>query len=163
CSRRWWQSAPPSWGPIISTRSAAGATWRRCMDGRGTSPWPSHSTRKCWRLAPPSWGPNTPTPSPPSSSWPRSTHGTPSTPRLYLWHHKHAPAEALFKELVASRTAKLGADHRDTLNAQHELAWLYRSMRKFDQSIPLLENILTRRKAKYGPDDPDALDAQSDL
>ena len=48
-------------------------------------------------------------------------------------------AEALYKQLLQVRTAKLGADHPDTLATKNDLAGLYRSMNNPDRSIPLLK------------------------
>ncbi|MEX2119870.1 MAG: tetratricopeptide repeat protein, partial [Pirellulales bacterium] len=67
----------------------------------------------------------------------------------------YADAEPLYKEVLAIRTAKLGADHADTILSGDSLALLYWSMKKLDQSIPLLEENLERRKAELDPDDPE--------
>jgi tetratricopeptide (TPR) repeat protein len=69
----------------------------------------------------------------------------------------YADAEPLYKEVLAIRTAKLGADHLDTILSRDSLALLYWSMKKLDQSIPLLEENLERRKAELDPDDPEML------
>src|SRR5262249_53940922 len=60
-------------------------------------------------------------------------------------------------------TARLGADHADTLTSQHHLAMLYWSMKKLEQSIPLFEELLKRRKASFDPDHPVTLATQADL
>src|SRR5262249_47961504 len=72
-------------------------------------------------------------------------------------------SEALYKELLAIHTAKLGVGDRATLLAQLDLASLYRLRKKFDQSIPLLEETLKLNKVNFGPDHPDTLDAQFNL
>ncbi|MEX2560603.1 MAG: serine/threonine-protein kinase, partial [Pirellulales bacterium] len=69
----------------------------------------------------------------------------------------YGAAEPLYKEVLAIRTAKLGADHADTIRSRDSLALLYWSMKKLDQSIPLLEENLERRKAELDPDDPEML------
>ena len=48
-------------------------------------------------------------------------------------------AEALYKQLLQVRTAKLGVDHPETLATKNDLAGLYRSMKKPDRSMPLLK------------------------
>src|SRR5262249_14507490 len=62
-----------------------------------------------------------------------------------------------------SRTATLGPGHFQTLYSKINLAGLYRSQNKLNQSIPLLEE--TFRTAKLHPDCPDSLTlgAQADL
>ncbi|MEX2118185.1 MAG: tetratricopeptide repeat protein, partial [Pirellulales bacterium] len=75
----------------------------------------------------------------------------------------YADAEPLYKEVLAIRTAKLGADHADTILSGDSLALLYWSMKKLDQSIPLLEENLELRKAELPPDDPEMLGRQVTL
>jgi non-specific serine/threonine protein kinase/serine/threonine-protein kinase len=69
-------------------------------------------------------------------------------------------AEPLYKHVLARRTSKLGSDHPETLDRQHDLANLYRYMKKFEQAIPLLEDALKRSKAI---EHPATLRMQADL
>lgn len=75
----------------------------------------------------------------------------------------HAGAEPLYEEALAVRTARLGADHPDTLDIQHRLAMLYWSTKKLDKSIPLFEETLKRRKNLFASDDALTLAIQADL
>jgi tetratricopeptide (TPR) repeat protein len=72
----------------------------------------------------------------------------------------YAAAEPLYIEVMATRTAKLGAEHPDTMLSRDNLAALQRLMKKFDQMIPLLEESLSMRKAQLGPDHPELLGRQ---
>lgn len=52
---------------------------------------------------------------------------------LYHTQRKFALAEPLYKDVLAVRTAKLGADDPDTIVSQDRLAIVYRSKKKLDQ------------------------------
>ena len=61
------------------------------------------------------------------------------------------------------RTAKLGADHPDTLDSQNSLALAYWAAGQNDRAIPMLERTVAARSAKLGPDHPDTLISQNNL
>src|SRR5262249_23160903 len=76
---------------------------------------------------------------------------------LYMSQGKHAQAEALYKEVLEVKTAKLGADHPATLLAKNDLAALYWRMKKLDRSIPLFEEGVEQQQKKQGAEHPDTL------
>jgi eukaryotic-like serine/threonine-protein kinase len=64
---------------------------------------------------------------------------------------------------VALRTAKLGSDHRETLESEDRLASLYRLQRKYEQAEQLFLKVLQRRAAQLGPDHGDSLSTKNNL
>jgi tetratricopeptide (TPR) repeat protein len=77
--------------------------------------------------------------------------------------NKYDLAEPLFQQVLAIRTAKLGAEHQDTLAAKIHLLKLYRSQGKYALAEPLLAEVVAFRTAKLGADDRDTLQSQSEL
>ncbi len=69
----------------------------------------------------------------------------------------------LFIKARATRTAKLGADHPDTLISMNNLALGYSDAGKLDQALPLLEETLKLTKAKLGTDHPNTLTTMGNL
>jgi tetratricopeptide (TPR) repeat protein len=63
----------------------------------------------------------------------------------------------------ATRQAKLGPDHPDTLTSMNNLAAGYRDAGKLDLALSLLEETLKLTKAKLGPDHPDTLISMRNL
>jgi len=63
----------------------------------------------------------------------------------------------------ATREAKLGSDHPDTLASMNSLAASYLDAGKLDQALPLFEETLRLRKTKLGPDHPDTLTSMNSL
>jgi tetratricopeptide (TPR) repeat protein len=82
---------------------------------------------------------------------------------LYWVQGQYARAETLFKEALASRTAKLGADHPDTLTTKNNLAGLYWSRGQYTRVEPLIKEIVEARTAKLGADHPHTLTAKNNL
>jgi tetratricopeptide (TPR) repeat protein len=72
-------------------------------------------------------------------------------------------AETLCQEVLAIRTAKLRADHLDTLTSKHLLATLYRVEEKYALAETLFKEVLAIRTAKLGADHPDTLTSQHNL
>jgi hypothetical protein len=71
---------------------------------------------------------------------------------LYLAQGKYALAEPLSQEVVAVRTAKLGAEHPDTLTSRHHLADLYQRQGNFALAEALYKDVLAIRTTKLGTD-----------
>ncbi len=69
----------------------------------------------------------------------------------------------LFEQTLASRAAKLGADHLDTLASRNDLAVAYKTSGRLDLAIPLFEQTLASRTAALGADHPDTLISQNNL
>ena len=69
----------------------------------------------------------------------------------------------LFEEASRLMKAKLGPEHRYTVNAPNLLAQTYRDTGRLDRAIPLLEEILTRTRAKLGGDHLETLMASNEL
>ena len=65
-----------------------------------------------------------------------------------------AKAEALFQEVVKSRTAKLGVDHPDTLTTKHNLALLYQAGKRYDLAESLFLEVVEASRRKLGPGHP---------
>ena len=59
--------------------------------------------------------------------------------------------------------AKLGPDHRETLDCMNGLAWCYADLGKFDKAIAILKQRLERQESQLGPDDPGTIRALRDL
>jgi len=69
----------------------------------------------------------------------------------------NADAEPLYQEVLAIRIARLGADHSDTILPRDGLARIYRSLKKPDRSITLLEESLRLRMTELDRDHPEIL------
>jgi tetratricopeptide (TPR) repeat protein len=69
----------------------------------------------------------------------------------------------LYGRALEMMKAKLGPDHRETLNMMLNLAAAYRGTDRLDQALPLYEQILELRRKKLGPDHPDTLISVNDL
>jgi len=69
----------------------------------------------------------------------------------------------LFAKARATATAKLGADHADTLTSMNNLANGYGAAGKLDLALPLYEQTLKLRTAKLGADHPDTLTSMANL
>jgi hypothetical protein len=63
----------------------------------------------------------------------------------------------LFREVVEARTAKLGADHPDTLTTRNNLALTYQSRKRCDLAEPLFREVVEDSRRKLGPTHPDTL------
>jgi tetratricopeptide (TPR) repeat protein len=64
------------------------------------------------------------------------------------------------KEVLAIRTANLGANHLDTLASKHLLATLCLAEEKYALAETLFKDVLAIRTAKLGADHPDTLTSQ---
>jgi tetratricopeptide (TPR) repeat protein len=80
-----------------------------------------------------------------------------------MTQRKYPEAETLFQEVLKGRTAKLGADHLDTITTRHDLAVLYWLTKRLDRSIPLFEEVVKQRKKKLGTLDPKTVIALANL
>jgi tetratricopeptide (TPR) repeat protein len=56
---------------------------------------------------------------------------------------------------VEARTAKLGADHPDTLTSKNNLALLYQAQNRHDLAEPLFREVVEGSRQKLGPTHPD--------
>jgi tetratricopeptide (TPR) repeat protein len=75
------------------------------------------------------------------------------------------PSQALilFEKARATRAARLGPDHPDTLRSMNNLAEGYQAAGKLDLALPLYEETLKLQRAKLGPDHPDTLISMGSL
>ena len=69
----------------------------------------------------------------------------------------------LFEKELATRTAKQGADHPDTLTSMGNLALGYLIIGKLDLALPLYEETLKLKQAKLGADHPFTLTSMGNL
>ena len=69
----------------------------------------------------------------------------------------------LLEETLRLMTAKLGADHPDTLESMNNLAQCYEAVGKMDKALPLLEETLRLTTAKQGADHPNTLTSMNNL
>ena len=69
----------------------------------------------------------------------------------------------LFAWWLAARTAKLGANHLDTVATKHNLASLYLAEEKYAPAEALYKEVLALRTAKLGADHPDTLTSKNEL
>ncbi len=74
-----------------------------------------------------------------------------------------AKAAALFEKARATRAARLGPDHPDTLTSLRHLAGSYDKIGRRDEALRLREQALARAKAKLGPDHPNTIWSMADL
>src|SRR5207248_1182109 len=81
----------------------------------------------------------------------------------YQTQGKIAQAEPLYREVLKVRTARLGANHPDTLAIKNNLAAICQSLGHPDQAEPLLEELLASCIATLGADHPDTLITQNKL
>jgi tetratricopeptide (TPR) repeat protein len=65
--------------------------------------------------------------------------------------------------VLAACTAKLGADHPNTLATKNNLAALYNAQRKYDQAESLYKEALDGQSAKLRADHPDTLASKINL
>ena len=72
-------------------------------------------------------------------------------------------AVEVLEKARATRKAKLGPDHPDTLSSMNSLAAGYQNAGKLDKALPLYEETLALMKAKLGPDHPDTLTSMNNL
>ncbi len=72
-------------------------------------------------------------------------------------------AIVLLEKARATRQAKLGPEHLDTLCSMNELALAYQHAGKRDLALPLLEESLKLFKAKLGAEHPDTLTSMNNL
>jgi serine/threonine protein kinase len=81
------------------------------------------------------------------------------------YHYLGEPALAIrqLTRALELRTAKLGADHPDTLLTQNDLALAYRDAGRWNRAIPLFERTLEVETARLGADHPRTLLTQNNL
>jgi serine/threonine protein kinase len=72
-------------------------------------------------------------------------------------------AVEVLRKAVATREAKLGPDHRDTLESMNCLAVAYRESGQFAKAVLLHAETLEKRKAKLAPDHPTTLGSMNNL
>jgi tetratricopeptide (TPR) repeat protein len=78
------------------------------------------------------------------------------------WYQGHlADAERIYTELIASLTRRLGANHRDTLKAEYDLATTYAQQKQLEKAVVALQIVLDRQRRAFGPDDLDASKAST--
>jgi len=76
---------------------------------------------------------------------------------------EYADAIPHAEQAVALRTAKLGEEHRDTLNAAHKLGMYSKYHGSLDDAERLYAQTLEARRRVLGNEDPDTLESISDL
>jgi tetratricopeptide (TPR) repeat protein len=76
---------------------------------------------------------------------------------------KYDQAETLLREVLRTRTAVNGPDHRDTLGSKFMLGSLYRAQRKYDQAVPMLQEVVAASKTSRGEGHPYTLGAEHQL
>jgi tetratricopeptide (TPR) repeat protein len=82
---------------------------------------------------------------------------------LYEKQGEYASAEPLLVQALEGYRQKLGADHPQTLTAQHKLAELYRATGEEARAEPLHTGILEARRRTLGKDDPEVAVALAQL
>lgn len=76
---------------------------------------------------------------------------------------EYEQAITLFTRAGDTRSARLGADHPDTLHSMSNLAVGYMVTEKLDKAVPLFEKTLQLRKAVLGADHPNTLSSMNNL
>lgn len=72
-------------------------------------------------------------------------------------------AEALFRDVLESRTAVLGAEHPDTLKSMAKLALAYHAQSRFQESKELGLRAMEGQKRVLGEEDPETLSTMGHL
>jgi serine/threonine protein kinase len=72
-------------------------------------------------------------------------------------------AVEVFQKALATRKAKLGPDHPDTLASMDNLACAYLTSGQLAAAVPLFEETLVKRKARLGSDHSDTLGSMNNL
>jgi len=75
----------------------------------------------------------------------------------YLGLGHAAEAEVLFTKALATRKARLGTDHPDTLGSMNSQALAYEAAGKLPQAVERFEQLRDVQVRKLGPEDPDTL------
>jgi tetratricopeptide (TPR) repeat protein len=73
---------------------------------------------------------------------------------VYCDQWKFAPAEPLYEEVLASRTAAWGPDHPNTIIAAWNPAILYRCLKQPERGVPVLQQALARAEDTRHPFTP---------
>ncbi len=81
----------------------------------------------------------------------------------YLALGRYAEAQQHLERSVQLRTARLGADHPDTMTSKNDLAELYQVQGHYAKAETLIKEVLEVRTAKLGADHPDTLTAKNHL
>jgi tetratricopeptide (TPR) repeat protein len=76
---------------------------------------------------------------------------------------RYPEAQQHLERALRLRTAKLGADHPDTLTSKSDLAILYWSQGQYAKAEPLFKEVLQGQTAKLGAEHPETLASKSDL
>jgi hypothetical protein len=76
---------------------------------------------------------------------------------------RYEEAEALFREVLEARTAKLGGDHPDTLTTRYHMALLYQAMGRYGLAEPLFREVVEDSRRKLGPVHPDTVQRTQSL
>jgi tetratricopeptide (TPR) repeat protein len=76
---------------------------------------------------------------------------------------QHEPARQLAALMMADNTARLGADHPDTLESAYLLTSSLMSLGAYELALPIAEDTYQRRRSALGPDHPDTLNAANSL
>ncbi len=71
---------------------------------------------------------------------------------LYRYRGQYDQAEALFKEVLAARTANLGAGNPETFRSKNNLAWVYQAQGQFAKAEPLLRELVELYQQKAAVD-----------
>jgi serine/threonine protein kinase/tetratricopeptide (TPR) repeat protein len=76
---------------------------------------------------------------------------------------EYSLAALVFQKALATRKAKLGPDHPDTLISMNNLAVAYGDSGQLAKAVPLFEERLEMTKARHGPDHPDTFASMHNL
>ena len=74
-----------------------------------------------------------------------------------------AEAEALIRQVLESETARLGADHPQTLYTRKVLGQALHRQGRLDEAVVLYAQVFEQRRARYGEDHPLTLGAEAQL
>src|SRR5262249_22814679 len=72
-------------------------------------------------------------------------------------------AVEVVQSALATRKARLGPDHPDTLESTNDLGTAYRASGQLAKALPLLEEMLEKTKAKLGQGHPGTLTSVNNL
>ena len=134
------------------TEAAIRLTIGKAYRALGRYPEGSGSSSDRWSCTPPSWG------RPPRDADQQEQPGVP------VWCAGEVrPRRAPVRGGGEGRTARLGADHPDTLTSKNNLAQVYRAQKKYAQAEPLYLEVVRADTATLGADHAETLRARTNL
>lgn len=82
---------------------------------------------------------------------------------ILKYENRLEEAERAYRDVIARRTAALGAEHRDTLLSRYNLALTLVQLKRHDEAFAVFKDVLERQERTLGEDDPHALWTRTEM